>query len=446
MFSDRLDAGRRLAEHLHRYRGDDTVVLGLPRGGVPVAAVVADALGAPLDVIVVRKVGVPYQPEVAMGAVGEGGARVVDRRVVGQAGVTDEQFAVAERTQRAEVERRVEALRRDHPRIPLAGKVAIVVDDGVATGSTARAAGRVARALGAARVVLAVPVGPRDTATRLGDEFDDVVVAEAPTRFRAVGQFYDRFDQVSDREVVEWLARSRAHQPARRPEPVEGEVLVPAGGRRLPGHLVVPASASGIVLFAHGSGSSRHSPRNRLVAAALNDAGLGTLLFDLLGPDEEGDRSKVFAIDLLGGRLEDATRWLRSTDVGAGAALGYFGASTGAGAALWAASHLGREIAAVVSRGGRPDLAGDRLPHVLAPTLLVVGGADPQVLELNRLARDRLRCPSRLEVVPGAGHLFAEPGTLDRVAVLARDWFREWFGAWDGRADRDGNGGGSHAA
>jgi putative phosphoribosyl transferase len=200
-------------------------------------------------------------------------------------------------------------------------------------------------------------------------------------------------------------------------------VAVRAGPLELSGDLVVPAAVAGVVVFAHGSGSSRLSPRNRAVAATLNAGGIATLLFDLLTGAEELDRANVFDIPLLGRRLADATRWLRAQPSMAGLGIAYFGASTGAAAALWAAAEPGLDVAAVVSRGGRPDLAGDRLPLVLAPTLLIVGGADLQVLELNREAQGRLRCPNRLTVVPGASHLFEEPGTLDRVAELAREWF-----------------------
>jgi putative phosphoribosyl transferase len=185
----------------------------------------------------------------------------------------------------------------------------------------------------------------------------------------------------------------------------------------------VPENAPGIVVFVHGSGSSRHSPRNRHVAGVLNDAGLGTLLFDLLTPEEEADRANVFDIGLLAGRLAEVTRWLRAQPGAARAALGYFGASTGAAAALRAAAEPGAGIAAVVSRGGRPDLARPRLAAVTAPTLLIVGGRDEVVLDLNRRAQAELRCENRLAVVPGAGHLFEEPGTLQAVAGLARDWF-----------------------
>jgi putative phosphoribosyl transferase len=177
-----------------------------------------------------------------------------------------------------------------------------------------------------------------------------------------------------------------------------------------------------MVVFAHGSGSSRHSPRNRHVAGVLNDAGLGTLLFDLLTEEEAGNRSNVFDIELLSHRLLAVTRWLRSGRAD-GARFGYFGASTGAAAALWAAGESGSDIAAVVSRGGRPDLAGPRLRAVRAPTLLIVGSRDPVVLDLNHQAQVELGGESRLAVVSGATHLFEEPGTLQRAAELARDWF-----------------------
>jgi putative phosphoribosyl transferase len=205
--------------------------------------------------------------------------------------------------------------------------------------------------------------------------------------------------------------------------PTHRAVVIPVGAARLPGDLDVPQSARGVVLFAHGSGSSRLSPRNRQVARRLNQAGLATLLFDLLTPAEADDRANVFDIELLATRLVAATRWLQAQPDTQALSLGYFGASTGAAAALWAAADLGTAIGAVVSRGGRPDLAGARLGAVTAPTLLLVGSRDEVVLDLNRAARARLRCASELVVVPGATHLFEEPGALDTVAHLAADWF-----------------------
>jgi putative phosphoribosyl transferase len=181
-----------------------------------------------------------------------------------------------------------------------------------------------------------------------------------------------------------------------------------------------------MVLFAHGSGSSRHSPRNQAMAEALGGHRFGTLLFDLLTPDEGADRRHVFDVELLGGRLLAATTWMRERDECAGLPIAYFGASTGAAAALWAAGSGDDDVAAVVSRGGRPDLAGSRLASVRSPTLLVVGGADEVVLALNREALAQLRCTANLAIVPGATHLFEEPGAMQSVARLAIDWYERF--------------------
>jgi putative phosphoribosyl transferase len=190
----------------------------------------------------------------------------------------------------------------------------------------------------------------------------------------------------------------------------------------LPGDLVVPEGSRGVVVFAHGSGSSRRSPRNVAVADTLNRSGLSTLLFDLLLPEEAEDRSLVFDVELLAGRLESAARWVPDRSGLGDVPLAFFGASTGAAAALVAAARLENEVSSVVSRGGRPDLAGDALERVRAPTLLIVGSEDRDVLELNRQAERRIRAETRLEVIPGAGHLFEEPGALETVAELAAAW------------------------
>jgi putative phosphoribosyl transferase len=195
----------------------------------------------------------------------------------------------------------------------------------------------------------------------------------------------------------------------------------------LPGELTVPSDAAGIAVFAHGSGSSRLSPRNVAVARALNERGIATLLFDLLTSAEADDRGNVFDIDLLSDRLEMATQWATTAAGSAGLPIGLFGASTGGAAALVVAARLSKGIAAVVSRGGRPDLAGAALEEVIAPTLLIVGSEDPVVVEVNRETYGSLRCEKRLEVIPGAGHLFEEPGALERVAELAADWFLRHF-------------------
>ena len=205
------------------------------------------------------------------------------------------------------------------------------------------------------------------------------------------------------------------------------EVQIQAGRAGLPGDLTIPEGAAGLLLFAHGSGSSRHSPRNQFVARTLNRAGVGTLLFDLLTPEEEAldiyTREHRFNIGLLAERLMHATKWAGQQKETRDLCIGYFGSSTGGAAALVAAAELPQGVGAVVSRGGRPDLAGDALPKVQAPTLLIVGGNDDIVIELNEMARDQMRCEVRVEIIPGATHLFEEPGALEQVAKLASDWF-----------------------
>ncbi|HKA94619.1 MAG TPA: phosphoribosyltransferase [Acidimicrobiia bacterium] len=419
-FRDRREAGRRLAERLSGLRAASPLVLGLPRGGVPVAFEVARALDAPLDILVVRKLGVPFQPELGMGAVGEGGVRVLNADVLRQARVTDSQLAAVEARERTEVEERAARLRGGRPAVPLAGRTVVIVDDGLATGGTARAAVRVARARGAERVLLAIPVAPPETVAALRADADDVVAVETPEPFFAIGGWYTDFSATSDSEVVELLRATRGGREGR---PVDKRVELPVERVRLPGDLTIPAGAAGLVVFAHGSGSGRHSPRNRAVARALNDAGLGTLLLDLLTPAEEGDRANVFDIPLLAARLGGATAWSLDDEDARGLPVGFFGASTGAGAAVWAAAEPGSPVRAIVSRGGRPDLARLRLEAVRAPALLIVGGRDEAVLEMNREAARHLTAEHRIEVVPGATHLFEEPGALEAVAGLATRWF-----------------------
>jgi len=211
------------------------------------------------------------------------------------------------------------------------------------------------------------------------------------------------------------------------------EIQIPAGRAVLSGNLTIPENAMALVLFAHGSGSSRHSPRNQFVARTLNRADLGTLLFDLLTSDEEAldiyTREHRFNISLLAERLVHATKWAGQQEKTRDLRIGYFGSSTGGAAALLAAAELPQHVGAVVSRGGRPDLAGDALPKVQAPTLLIVGGNDDIVIELNETARDQMRCEVNLEIIPGATHLFEEAGALEQVAKFASDWFVGHIGA-----------------
>ena len=352
-FRDRDDAGQQLAARLDHLASQHPIVLALPRGGVPVAAHVAARLHAPLDILVVRKLGVPFHPELAMGAIGEEGARVLESDVLRLAGITAQQLASVEATERTEITRRAARYRDGRAPVSLEGRVVVIVDDGIATGSTARAAIQIARDRGAARVVLAVPVAAAETAHELASIVDELVCVATPVPFVAVGQFYRNFSQVSDEDVTALLSNARREDgggvlPDR--AAVDEDVEVRSDGVVLAGRLTVPRRASGVVLFAHGSGSSAQSPRNRLVACRLHDAGIGTLLFDLLTPREAADRGNVFDIVLLTRRLIGATAWLRERHP---APLGYFGASTGAAAALRAAADPSSQVGAVVSRGGR---------------------------------------------------------------------------------------------
>lgn len=433
LFYDRRTAGRELADSLNRYNNNDVVVIGLPRGGVVVADEIARALGAPLDVCIVRKVGAPMQPELGLGAIAEGGELVLDHRTIGLTGTSRSQISEIVAEQQRELDHLVCRLRQGRPPIDVRGKTVIVVDDGVASGGSARAALRALRRRGPARLVFAAPVGAAQTLRELAAEADLVVCPYAEEAFHAVGVWYRSFDQVTDGEVLAILERGGGIEPEDEAGTV-GTVVIEASGVRLAGDLVVPPDARGIVIFAHGSGSSRSSPRNRSVARVLERAGHATLLFDLLTAeeadfDETSGGELRFDIPLLARRLSGATTWARAQRRLADLPIGYFGASTGAAAALIAAAQNPGTVRAVVSRGGRPDLAGEWLTLVRAPTLFLVGGRDPIVLELNKEALGILGAPKRLDVIPGAAHLFDEPGTLTTVSERAADWFDRYLTA-----------------
>jgi putative phosphoribosyl transferase len=428
LYRDRGDAGGRLAEALHMYRERHPVVAALPRGGVPVGFEIARALGSELDAVVVRKVGAPHQPELALGAVGEDGVVVLDERLIARLGVNDATREELVRRAERELDERRTSIRSVRPAARVKGRTVIVVDDGLATGSTMRAAIAVLRRRGARRIAVAVPVGAPDTVAGVALVADDVVCPATPPNFMSVGQWYADFSPVSEDTVLRLLGRSLQEDSDRIPTvsvPTEYAVQVDVTGAQLPGQLAFVPGGPGTVVFAHGSGSSHRSPRNRSVAMALQEAGLSTLLFDLLTASEAVDRRAVFDVERLGRRLLEATRWLGERPGLADSPVGWFGASTGAGAALWAAPEAGPELRAIVSRGGRPDLAGARLAQVRTPTLLVVGGADEEVLARNREAQRAIPEPARLEIVPGATHLFEEPGAMEQVTKLARDWFVE---------------------
>ncbi|MGH7679280.1 MAG: phosphoribosyltransferase family protein [Gemmatimonadaceae bacterium] len=432
LLRDRAYAGRLLAQVLAPLAHKPSLlVLALPRGGVPVGVEIARALRAPLDVFIVRKLGVPGHEEFAMGAIAPGGVRLLNPEVIDALDIAPETVeAVTQREQR-ELERRARLYGGQQPR-EIRGATVILVDDGIATGASMQAAVTAVRNLGAAEVIVAAPVMSMEAYRLFASLADRCHCLVAPQPFGSVGEHYVDFQQLSDEDVRRMMASGRrsAGPPARAEQMRIEQIRIRAGSADLWGDLTVPGDAKGIVVFAHGSGSSRHSPRNKQVAAALNQRGFATLLLDLLTEAEEvKDRitgAWRFNTALLGERLAQATDWLRTRADLEDLPIGYFGASTGAAAALIAAATHPADVRAVVSRGGRPDLAAESLARVRAPTLLIVGGNDPQVMALNRAAmRYMAGAEADLVDVPGATHLFEEPGALEEVSRLAAEWFED---------------------
>ena len=446
LFRNRMDAGQKLAAHLAGYRRASPVVLGLPRGGVPLAYEVARALDAPLDICVVRKLGAPAQPELGIGAIAEDGTIYVDRAMAKRLGVTEKALARDVEEKRASMAAQIERYRAEHPAVDVRNRTVIVVDDGVATGGTARAALQTLRTRGAGLIVLAVPVGASDTLDELAAIADEVVCLHPEDAFHAVSPWYEDFSPTTDDDVLALLARAKTSRageardlrPAPRQServrlPMEREVMVPVGhDRELEARLTIPPDARGLVTFSHGSGSARRSPQTHYIAAILHQARLATLVFDLLTDDEELLDAQTahlrYDVSLLTSRLLAATDWARKQPETRALDIGYFGAGTGAAAALIAASQRPDVVHAIVSRGGRPDLAESVLDEVRAPTLLLVGGLDAEVLTLNRESLYFLGCEKLLEVVPDATHLFEEPGALDQAAHSAARWFVSHLG------------------
>lgn len=421
-FRDRIDAADQLADALSSLRDKHPLILAIPRGGVPIGRVLADRLHGELDVVLVRKLGAPGHSEYAVGAIDENGRTQVSQEaeLVGASEHYLQQEAAA---QLATIRARRQLYSPHHAAIDPAGRTVVVVDDGLATGATMRAALQAVRARKPSRLICAVPVAAPASLAAVADIADDLVYLSAPAHFRAVSQFYLAFPPVEDEEVVRQL---QTKQPASATASSEAVQIGAEGGVVLSGDLEIPRNAVGLVIFAHGSGSSRKSPRNRHVAYALHAQGLATLLFDLLTDDEARDVALRFDIPKLAARLDAALQWALRHASTAALPIGLFGASTGAAAALVLAARYPMAVKAVVSRGGRPDLAGHGvLARVTAPTLLIVGGADKEVIPLNRVALSALTCHAEMVLVPNATHLFEEAGALEQVSALAAKWFRE---------------------
>jgi putative phosphoribosyl transferase len=422
-FTDRSQAGQRLAERLEALHVEDPVVFGLARGGLPVAYEVAIALHAPLDVMAVCRIYAPGDPQLAIGGLAEGDVRVLNRAVLDKLDIGVGQLEAAVARARIELETRIRDYRHGRQVTDVHDRTAIIVVDGLSSGSTSRAALRSVGTRHPRRLVLATPVASTATIASLRDEVDDLICLLELASMPPVGDCYDHFELTSEEEVANLLSRAagyRASRPKLRPR----KVRIPVeNGADVAGELFLPHDALGVVVFAQGADSTRRGHRKRLVARELNRRGLATLLVDLLTTEEDDDLESLFDVELLAARLTAAARWVGEQARLARLQIGLFGASTGAAAALKAAADSPDVIGAVVSRGGRPDLAADSLEEVQAPVLLIVGGLDEAVVELNRAAQARLGGPSELTIVPGATHLFEEHGALEQVADLAADWF-----------------------
>lgn len=415
-FEDRTDAGQDLAERLLQYKKEDPLILAIPRGGVPVAAEVAKKLQASMDLFMVKKIGAPSQHELAVGAVSENGEPWLNMALIKRLGIDLKEVRESVKKKVLELNEQMRKLRGSSQKTDVAGRTVILVDDGVATGATLMAAIHLLKDQKPKKIIVAIPMGPKSTLKQLKEIADEVIFLESPDPFYAVGQWYRNFDQVSDDDVLKLMGK----------EPPTGhiaeEIQFHDGAEILKGDLITSTNMKGLIIFAHGSGSSRKSPRNKFVAGELNKLGFGTLLVDLLTESESAERSNVFDIELLIKRLLKATEFALHHLSNLNLPFAYFGASTGAAAALGAAAKTHRSVFAVVSRGGRPDLADSYLPKVLVPALLIVGGDDHQVIGLNQDAAKKLP-NSKIVIVPKATHLFEEPGALEEVVEYASDWF-----------------------
>jgi len=441
MLRNREDGGKLLAQVLGPLRVEEPIVLGLARGGVPVAVEVARALDAPLHVLTVQKLGAPGCPEYTIGAVVEDGAVYLRRGALHEVGMTEAEGA--ELAERASVGllHRVRLYRGEQALPSLAGRSVILIDDGVATGSTGCAAARAVRRGGAARVLLAAPVAAMTAEPELGRELDALVAVERPRPFVALPIWYQEFDPVSDKEVVQCIRPGEEH-PLTQGEHLPGRAREPSASLAanvlairsegapplvLESDLVLPAGATGIVVFS--TGSTRESPRYRLISRALHHAGVATLRCDLLSPTERHDGLTQLPANSkdLTERITTVIRWIATYPATRGLHRGLYVAGAGTEAVLEAVAADPDLVEAIVVRAGQLDTVSTlTLASVRAPLLLVVGSRDETVLSANRAALAHFETAD-LAVVPGATDLFGEPGALEAVGRLATDWFTRWL-------------------
>ncbi|HYX34605.1 MAG TPA: phosphoribosyltransferase [Oligoflexus sp.] len=437
---NRSEAGKLLAAKLQQYADNPNVlVLALPRGGVPVAFEIALSLQAPLDVFLVRKLGVPGHEELAMGAISSSGDRVLNQEIIDVLQLTEPVIDRVTHRERQEMNRREAVYRQNKPPLKIKGKTVLLVDDGLATGSTMTAAIRAIQQQKPEKIVLAVPVAPPSTFESMQKLGDDMVCLLTPEPFYGVGLWYQDFSQTQDDEVIRLLSQAEGWRkepldkkstfPADQEPPGFHHVSIPAGSVELEGKLLHHEEhTKGIVMLIHGCGNPRQGPEHDLIAHKLYEAGFSTLRFDLLTEDEETSEIKSrhlrFDVPLLTRRLTEVTDWVMHELATEDQPLGFFSSSTGTAAALKTAAAFGHHIKAIVSLSGRPELAGEALAKVTSPTLLLIGGQDISILDLNVCARARMR-PGlvRIDVVPQASHLFEEEGALERAVDHTIAWF-----------------------
>ena len=427
-FDNRQDAARQLAKALEHYAGKHPLILAIPRGGVAIGRIIADALAGELDLILVRKLGAPGHAEFAIGAVDEQGKVLLFPESIELLHISERYLQEETAHQLALIRSRRARYRPGKKPTSFTDRIVIVVDDGLATGATMTAALKAVKAEHPSRLICAVPVAASESLAAIAAHADEIVCLAKPDPFLAVGRFYRDFSNLSEEEVIQLLDQAAASPPAFILPEDSRLIQLPCGPLFIHGDLTVPKPARGLVLFAHGSGSSRHSPRNRIVASALNALGFATLLMDLLTDEEDHHSVARFDIRLLTERLQAAVQWVLQEPELTRLPIGLFGGSTGAAAALQVAAARPKQVRAVVSRGGRPDMASaEVLLKVQAPTLLIVGSLDTEVLELNRLAKSQMPGLTEINVIPGATHLFEESGALEQVSQHAGAWFNQWL-------------------
>ncbi|HWC28957.1 MAG TPA: alpha/beta fold hydrolase [Dehalococcoidia bacterium] len=418
-FHDRKDAGQRLAGLLKEKGFERPVVLGIPRGGLPVAAEVARALNGELAVVVARKLGAPGNPELAIGATTETGASYINTAVAAAVGA-DQRYIDAEKARQIAEAHRREQLFDSRRRPPVSGRTVIIVDDGIATGATAIAAVRSIKAEGAERVILAVPVGPTEMLELLRGEADEVVCLLDDPDFWAVGYYYDDFSQVSDDEVRQTLETFTAKMAAKAAIDPSRPTQMERDGIRLAGILTTPAPVGSfpLVIFVHGLGSSKESPRNLVIASRLVEAGIATLLFDLSDHGESSPDPRD-GVDAYAADLEAVFAWARQQSEIVKDRIGIAGSSLGAVVAAKALADRKVSPRTMVLRA--PPMEAADFRAVTVPSLVLIGSRDPLRRQVEAGTADQPQLT--LSVVEGASHLFEEPGTLEEATQRTVEWF-----------------------